>query len=230
MTQTSNAARALPGPVSAIRLTYHHQQGWWDTGEDEPEIWHVSADLVDDELGETIEHVGDLEFFRADPYETPDLFGVLDGHDGDVGMIAGVLLDHSTGHFRDDLDDVSEPLGSGMLILNRARLAAPWRGFGMGIVLAGKAIKRLGFGCRGAACYPAPLGTTADDDADARERAITALRRTWEQLGFRPYRDDVYVLDLGTVTLGHALPELIKRAEALPQPDYDAWSAANDHS
>lgn len=156
MTQTSNEARALPGPVSAIRLTYHHQQGWWDTSEDEPEIWHVSVDLVDDELGETIEHVGDLEFFRADPYETPDLFGVLDGHDGDVGMIAGVLLDHSTGHFRDDLDDVAESLGSGMLILNRARLAAPWRGFGMGVVLAGKAIKRLGFGCRSAACYPAP--------------------------------------------------------------------------
>ncbi|WP_435611223.1 hypothetical protein [Streptomyces sp. C10-9-1] len=44
---TAPEPRALPGTVSAIRLTYTCEQSWWDTGEDEPEIWHVAADLYD---------------------------------------------------------------------------------------------------------------------------------------------------------------------------------------
>ncbi|MEV6197558.1 hypothetical protein AB0M19_34790 [Streptomyces sp. NPDC051920] len=85
MTQQPLPGRVLPDPVSAIRLTYHCEQGWWDTGRDEPEIWHVSADLYDYESEERAGHVGDFEFFRADPYSTRDLFGVLDGYGGGVG-------------------------------------------------------------------------------------------------------------------------------------------------
>ncbi|MFD6802680.1 hypothetical protein [Streptomyces cyaneofuscatus] len=225
MTLHSQRASALPGPVSAIQLSYRNDQSWWDTGENEPEIWHVSADLVEHETEEIIEHVGDFEFFRADPYETRDLFGVLDGYEGDVAAIAEALLDHSTGHFRDDLDEYAEIMGSGMLLLNSAKLKAEWRGFGLGVVLAGRAIKRLGSGSRGAACYPAPL-ESADDSDTTHAKAIAALGRTWEQLGFEPYRSGVYVLNLGSVALGEALPALTKRVEDLPQPDLDQWYAA----
>ncbi|APU42996.1 hypothetical protein [Streptomyces sp. TN58] len=62
---TSPELRALPGPVSSIRLTYTCEQGWWDTGEGEPEIWHVAADLYAER---SVEHVGNFEFYRADPY------------------------------------------------------------------------------------------------------------------------------------------------------------------
>ncbi|MEW2636178.1 hypothetical protein AB0903_32190 [Streptomyces sp. NPDC048389] len=223
---TAPEPRALPGPVSAIRLTYTCEQSWWDTGEDEPEIWHVAADLYDLEGDTRVEHVGGFEFYRADPYATRDLFGVLDGYDGDVGVIAESILDPSTGHFRDDLDEYAEPFGSGMLLLNSAQMTRPWRGFGVGAVLAGKAIARLGAGARGAACYPSPLDRTGLKDDAAHDRAVSALQRTWSRLGFRPYRDHgVYVLNLGTTALGEALPSLTERIEALPQPDREEWEA-----
>ncbi|WP_149180488.1 hypothetical protein [Streptomyces sp. TRM49041] len=223
---TAPEPRALPGPVSAIRLTYTCEQGWWDTGEDEPEIWHVAADLYDWETERRVEHVGDFEFYRADPYATRDLFGVLDGYDGDAGVIAESILNPATGHFRDDLDEYAEPFGSGMVLLNSAQLARPWRGFGIGAVLAGKAIARLGAGARGAACYPSPLDRTGLADDAARDRAVSALQRTWSSLGFRPYRDDgVYVLNLATTALSEALSVLTDRIEALPQPDREEWEA-----
>lgn len=183
---TSPEARALPGPVSSIRLTYTCEQGWWDTGADEPEIWHVAADLYDWEAERNVEHVGDFEFYRADPYATRDLFGVLDGSDGDVGVIAESILNPATGYFRDDLDEYAEPFGSGMLLLNSAQLERPWRGFGVGAVLAGKAIARLGAGARGAACYPSPLDRAGLEDAAAHDRAVSALQRTWSSLGVPP--------------------------------------------
>jgi GNAT superfamily N-acetyltransferase len=217
------AGPALPGPVSAIRLSYSCEQGWGDTGEDEPEIWHVSADLYDSERDTNVGQVGDFEFYRANPYVTRDLFGVLDGFDGDAGVIAEAILDPGTGHFRDDLDDIVNGLGSSMLLLNSAQLTRPWRGFGIGAVLAGKAIARLGTGSRGAACYPSPLDRAAITDDASRDKAVAALQQTWSQLGFGPFRDGVFVLDLGSTALGKALPHLIDVAEALPQQDHDEW-------
>ncbi|MGW0828748.1 hypothetical protein [Streptomyces sp. NPDC002845] len=147
-------------------------------------------------------------------------------------MIAESILDPATGHFRDDLDEYAEPFGSGMLLLNSAQLARPWRGFGIGAVLAGKAIARLGAGARGAACYPSPLDRTGLADDAARDRAVSALQRTWSSLGFRPYRDGgVYVLNLATTALSEALSVLTDRIEALPQPDREEWEAGpEEHS
>ncbi|MDJ0466873.1 hypothetical protein [Streptomyces sp. H27-C3] len=216
MTKT-DGPRVLPGPASAIQLTYTQQECWFESGEDEPVIWNVSADLFDHERDEIVEHIGAFEFFRADPFETRDLFGVLDGHDGDVGLIAETILDVSSGQFHDDLDDFTEPIYPGMLILNSAKLVRKWRGFGVGAALVGRAINRLSAGCRGAACYPAPLDGPDED----RETAVASLQKTWQQLGFKHYRDGVFLLNLGTVTLGEALPGLIKRVDALPQPDVD---------
>ncbi|MEU5158868.1 hypothetical protein AB0G74_04560 [Streptomyces sp. NPDC020875] len=189
----------------------------------------MAADLYDWEAERNVEHVGGFEFYRADPYATRDLFGVLDGSDGDVGVIAESILNPATGHFRDDLDEYAEPFGSGMLLLNSAQLERPWRGFGVGAVLAGKAIARLGAGARGAACYPSPLDRAGLEDAAARDRAVSALQRTWTSLGFRPYRGDgVYILNLATTALSEALPVLIDRVEALPQPDRQEWEAGID--
>ncbi|SCK40965.1 hypothetical protein YUYDRAFT_05054 [Streptomyces sp. ScaeMP-e48] len=216
--------KALPGPVEAIRLSYSHDEDWWDSYGGRPEIWYASADLVDHDTNEVIEHVGDFEFYRADPYETGDLFGVLDGHDGDVGLVAGAILNLRTREFRDDLDGIIGSFGSAMLILNSATMNKEWRGTGVGTVLAGRAIKRLGTGCRGVACYPAPLDDPGESQNDGgRENAHQALRRSWERLGFEHYRKGVYVLDLGTVTLGRSLASLTKQVDALPQPDLDAW-------
>ena len=107
-------------------------------------------------------------------------------------------------------------LGDRILILNSVRLIPEWRGFGLGILLAGTAIKKLSGGVRAAVCYPAPTGEPADGQPDspaALEQAIEALSRAWAQLGFEHFRDGVHVLDLSLVTLDESLGRLHKRAE-----------------
>ncbi|MER5783978.1 hypothetical protein ABT104_20020 [Streptomyces mobaraensis] len=228
---TPPASRALPAPASRIRLTYIHEETWWDDPDSHLDRWHVSADLFDPETDQTIGHIGDLEFVRVDPYETRDLFGLMDGEDGDLGVIGETILNGRTGHFHDDLDELLAGLGSSMLILNSAKLEDAWRGFGLGVVLAGRAIKRLGAGSRGAACYPAPLDrrTSRGTETD-RDQAIAALGHAWQQLGFEHYRDGVFVLDLGTTALNTNLKDLTARIDNLPQPDDDEWDGKQETS
>jgi len=115
-----------------------------------------------------------------------------------------------------DLDDQLEPIGSRILILNYVRLAPDWRGFGLGVLLTGTAIKKLSGGVRAAVCYAAPkdeLDAEEADDLVAREHAITTLSRVWAQLGFEHFRHGLHVLDLSLVTLDEHLERLRKRAE-----------------
>jgi hypothetical protein len=228
---TPPTARRFPAPVSRIRLKYSHEETWWDDADSHLDRWHVSADLWDPETDETLGHVGGLEFVRIDPFETRDLFGLLDGEDGDLGVIGETILNLRTGHFHDDLDDLAEGLGSSMLILNSATLETQWRGFGLGVVLAGRAIKRLGAGSRGAACYPAPLDRRSSRGAESdRDQAVAALSGAWQQLGFEHYRDGIFVLNLATTTLDEKLKDLTKRIEKLPQPDHDEWDGRDEEA
>lgn len=73
-------------------------------------MWNVSADLVGHERDENVEHVGDFEFFRADPYETRR-FGEGpwqtggNGREGVAGAIAGRSVESVRGgRAREDRD------------------------------------------------------------------------------------------------------------------------------
>jgi GNAT superfamily N-acetyltransferase len=152
----------------------------------------------------------------VDIYQTRDPFGLLDSDDADLGAIAGTVFDARTGQLAPDLDDLLEPLGDWILILNSIRLTPEWRGFGLGVLLAGTAIKKLSGGARAAVCYPAPIDEPADGEPDspaAREQAIEALGRACAQLGFEHFKDGVHVLDLSLVTLDESLGRLHKGAE-----------------
>ena len=89
-----------------------------------------------------------------DVYQTRDPFGLLDSEDADLGAIAGTIFDARTGQLDPDLDDLLEPMGDRILILSSARLTPGWRGFGLGVLLAGTAIKKLSGGVRAAVCIP----------------------------------------------------------------------------
>ena len=208
--------RTPPDDPWNITLTCRHDQLWWSGANEEPESWHVSADVFDDSGTQVKSHVGDMIIVVVDVYQTRDPFGLLDGEDADLGAIAGTVFDARTGQLDPDLDDLLEPLGDRILILNSVRLIPEWRGFGLGVLLAGTAIKKLSGGVRAAVCYPAPTGEPADGEPDspaAREHAIEALSRAWAQLGFEHFRDGVHVLDLSLVTLDESLGRLHKRAE-----------------
>ncbi|WP_395297268.1 hypothetical protein ACF9IK_30410 [Kitasatospora hibisci] len=211
--------RTLPRAVEDIRLTYTSDESWWYDQNSELDSWSVSADVWDLEAEERVSHVGSFHFVRIDPYEMHDVFDLLDGFDGDLGVVASAIIDPATNDYRDEIDNFAEPgAGSATLILNTAVLEPEWRGFGLGVILAGRAIKRLGVGCRTAVCFPAPL-----DGAKGQQRsqAINAIGAAWQRLGFEHFRDGTYVLDLGTITFGENLDALTKKAEQLPQPALD---------
>ncbi len=119
-----------------------------------------------------------------------------------------------------DLDQQLEPADDRILILHSVRLSPPWRGFGLGALLAGTAIRKLSSGARAAICYPAPLGDTDDpghddqpDDHGEWQHAVASLQRVWGRLGFTDFGDGIYVLDLSLVTLDEKLGQLRRHAE-----------------
>jgi len=214
--------RTPPDDPWSITLTYRHDQRWWSGANEEPESWHVSADVFDDSGMHVKSHVGDMTIVVIDVYQTRDPFGLLDGEDADLGAIAGTIFDARTGQLDPDLDDLLEPMGDRILILSSVRLTPGWRGFGLGVVLAGTAIKKLSGGVRAAVCYPAPIDELNDEEPDgpaAREQAIAALGKVWARLGFEHFRDGVHILDLSLVTLDESLGRLHKRAEQHRRPE-----------
>lgn len=211
-----------PDDPWSITLTYRHDHRWWSGTNEEPESWHVSADVFDDSGMHVKSHVGDMTIVVIDVYQTHDPFGLLDGEDADLGAIAGTIIDARTGELDPDLDDLLEPMGDRILILSSVRLTPGWRGFGLGVLLAGTAIKKLSGGVRAAVCYPAPIDELNDEEPDspaAREQAIAALGKVWARLGFEHFRDGVHVLDLSLVTLDESLGRLHRHAEQHRRPD-----------
>jgi GNAT superfamily N-acetyltransferase len=107
-------------------------------------------------------------------------------------------------------DDDSESAEMSVLVLDRLWIEPDYRGNGLGPIVAACAILRLGRGCRLAACYPAPFETgQAPDD---RDRSIDALGRIWAKVGFTPWNDGVWMLDLLTTDLRAALGQLLPHA------------------
>jgi GNAT superfamily N-acetyltransferase len=173
---TDEPGRVLPADPWSIQLTYRHRQPWWFDANSEPERWRVSADVGDDSDTEIVSHVGDIDIVLVDLSATADPFSVLDGEDADLGLVAEALFDPATGQLATELDELIEPAGDRLLILGSVRLAPAWRGFGLGVLLAGVAIKKLSGGVRFAACYPAPLGEPGDAGG---ERTRTRPSAVW---------------------------------------------------
>lgn len=85
---------------------------------------------------------------------------------------------------------------SALLVMDRVTLEPPWRGHGLAAVLACEAITRLMAGCRAVACSPGITDLSSQRLTDKAEwdRVNARIAHGWERLGFRPYRDNVYLL------------------------------------
>jgi hypothetical protein len=209
--------RVPPADPWEITLSYAHERPWWYTADDALMMWHVSADIGEDSGPGAGSHAGDMNITLIGE-ETSDPVSLLDGWDAELGHIAPVIFDMEDGGLDPALDDQLEVFGTQILILHNVVLTPQWRGFGLGALLAGSAIKRLSGGARAAVCYPAPLNEPAEaasagHDDDGWDQAVAALQRTWARLGFEHYRDGVCVLDLGLVTLDQRLSQLTSAAE-----------------
>jgi hypothetical protein len=69
--------------------------------------------------------------------------------------------------------------------MDRVVLEPAWRGFGLGPILAGSAIRRLSTDCVAVVCEPADAEGRDMGEAD-HERARRRLAATWSTVGFQP--------------------------------------------
>ena len=116
-----------------------------------------------------------------------------------------------------DLAEDPAPAGH-ILLLDRLWLDPEHRGSGLAPIVAAAAIGRLGRGCHLAACYPAPFEAASGEPED-RARAVDALGRVWSKVGFRHWRDGVWMLDLTATDMKAILAELVAaRSRVDPSP------------
>jgi len=120
---------------------------------------------------------------------------------------------------RSPADPGDDPERTGhIVLLDRVWLDPDHRGDGLGPIVAAAAIGRLGRGCHLAACYPAPFETTSCRPED-QARAVEALGRLWSKVGFRHWRDGVWMLDLSTHDMQATVAELVaSRSRVDPDP------------
>jgi hypothetical protein len=122
----------------------------------------------------------------------------------------------------------AETDASSVLVLDRLWIDPEWRGNGLGPIVAACAIARLGRGCRLVACYPAPYESVPSESAplpEDRDRSVEALSRIWAKVGFTPWSDGVWMLDLQSDAARESFDRLLPRATSMTK-DHDETSVS----
>ncbi len=201
----------LPVDPSLISLVYHHEhpvQAY--EFENTLEVWEVSARIDADVLAEELAAysdmdqealdavqdvtVGRMSFVRVRMFGPDHPWEAMDSYTGDVSRIGEVVLDVADGRWEPAFETaLAHPVGD-LLVMDRVILEPPWRGLGLGAVLAGAAIRRLSQDCVAVACEPGSADGRELTDAQHRE-AAAKLSRVWERIGFEPFQAGVHILD-----------------------------------
>ena len=201
----------LPADPSLISLTYHHEHQLQPFPFDETlEVWSATARIDADVLAEDMAAHGDADQEKLDAVEDmvvgrmsfvrirmfgPDHpFEAMDSYTGDVSRIGEVVLDVAAGQWDPAFEAaLAHPVGD-LLIMDRVILEPAWRGFGLGPILAGSAIRRLSQNCVAVACEPGSADGRELTDEKHRE-AAAKLGRVWARIGFESFADGVHILD-----------------------------------
>ncbi|ALO96730.1 hypothetical protein SHL15_5667 [Streptomyces hygroscopicus subsp. limoneus] len=166
---------------------------------------------------------GSMTFFRVHLDRGRNAYAAMEEASEDLYEIAQTLLDPATGYYTDEVSELLEYSGSDLLVMDRVTLSEEWRGRGLGVILAVEAIFRLMPGCRAVACSPGVSDLSANrlrNEAE-RNRVTAKIARGWKQLGFLPYRDNVFVLSPTSLVLEEQRGRLRRRLVELGA----AWSA-----
>ncbi len=176
------------------------------------ERWTVSV-LVDQSNGEDDRrHVGYARVIVLNLDAGVTLADLADTATGEWTEIAGAVEARTERVVGGARGEDSEPAEVRYLVLERLWIEPGFRGNGLGPVTACYAILRLGHGCRLAACYPAPF--EASQSAEDRDRAIEALGRIWAKVGFTPWNEGVWMLDLHATDMRDQLRGLLAHTHA----------------
>ncbi|TCR22967.1 hypothetical protein [Streptomyces sp. BK205] len=207
----------LPGDPSDLYLRISYDDELWDTPQaDTLERWNVAVlhrRRVHDAGQEaattsscttaecpscTVEDaaVGSMTFYRIHLDRGRNAYWALEEQSEELYETAQVLLDPETGSFTREVSELLEYVGSALLVMDRVTLAPAWRGHGLAAVLGSEVIHRLMPGCRAVACSPGVTDLSSRRLTDQAEwdRVNAKIAQGWESLGFRLYRDNVYLL------------------------------------
>ncbi|MFD7479234.1 hypothetical protein ACFV8Z_46095 [Streptomyces sp. NPDC059837] len=137
-----------------------------------------------------------MTFYRVHLDRGRNAFWAMEEESEELYETAQVLLDPETGSFTDEVSERLEYVGSALLVMDRVTLDPPWRGHGLAAVLACEAITRLMAGCRAVACSPGITDLSSQRLTEKAEwdRVNARIAQGRERLGFRPYRDNTYLL------------------------------------
>ncbi|MFG2716947.1 hypothetical protein ACGFW5_01350 [Streptomyces sp. NPDC048416] len=176
--------------VEVLHRRRTHDNSRCPTAPGECEADHCPAHTLSDSA------VGSMTFFRVHLDRGRNAYAALADESEDLNEIAQVLLDPVTGYFTDEVSELLEYSGSALLVMDRVTLREEWRGQGLGTVLASEAIFRLMPGCRAVACAPGvtDLGSRSLKNRAEWDRVNTKISHGWKSIGFRLYRDNIYLL------------------------------------
>lgn len=177
---------------------------WQDPDQDQLDVWDVVLQ-VGELADETETGVHWLPIARAVLYgididrclrvgESP--FDVADSHSADVAYYYEQVLEVS-GEFQPDVQDEFEWPPSRVLFLHDVNVDAGLRRKGYASLLVADAILTLAPPGTAVFAHPGPtdVDSTSEDDL-ARLRLETENTRFLASLGFRPFRDRMWLLDL----------------------------------
>ncbi|MER5822136.1 hypothetical protein ABT086_07600 [Streptomyces mirabilis] len=208
---------SLPGDPTELHLRISYDDELWDTPQaDTLERWDVAiphrrrthgggtgpaaarASDNADYTSCTVQDVtvGSMTFYRVHLDRGRNAYWAMEEESEELLETAQVLLDPQTGSFTSEVSELLEYVGSALLVMDRVTLDRQWRGHGLASVLASEVIHRLMPGCRAIACSPgiADLGSRRPMDRAEWDRVNAKITQGWERIGFRVYRDNVYLL------------------------------------
>ncbi|MFJ3841764.1 hypothetical protein ACIPY6_40540 [Streptomyces sp. NPDC090054] len=231
MTTVLPDVSGLPADPALITLIYHHEHPVVpDDFEETREVWTVHARIDADSLAaeaqaycdvdrDALEEfkdvpVGRMSFVRVRMFGPDHPWHAMDEYTGDLAHIGLAVLDRDSGEWAPEFEEaLANPVGD-LLVMDRVVLEPAWRGFGLGPVLAGTAIRRLSDGCVASVCQPAPADGRKLSKTGRREAEVK-LAETWSRIGFIPFRNDTYFLDCHLKRTQDLLAERQSDLEAL---------------
>ena len=176
------------------------------------ERWDVEISASRDDRDET-EVIGKVAVYVVRYAEGwiagVDVVAVLDSETDDVGQMAEVIFSPEEYALSETAQGfLGGPDEGSALLIHEMVLTPAYRGHGLGPILLGLVIRKLGCGCGFAALVPGTLeGQPSETES---QQARLALARTWGKLGFENVECNVMMLNLTTTTFEERLESLLR--------------------
>ena len=190
-------------PGELLKVVYNLERGLFGEPDDNHlDVWAVAlrrGSLVGDE-DITWQEVGTATLYGMDPHrhallgEAP--FDVADAYSADTAYYYEHVFD-AGGELLADVRDEFEYLEGRVLFLHDVQVSRPLRRRGYGSLLAADAILTLAPHGTAVFAHPGPTDLQSEDPEDVRRlRSETENTRFLAALGFMPFRDRLWALDL----------------------------------